>query len=852
MLGCFKKNKEEKEDIKSADRKSDPNSEEEISDGGKIPKVTFSEHITSDDESISTKSRVKGTQAKQLPSDESSMMETEEAIKREDTSDLKAKKSAVDKAKRLISEVSKRNIVDSEEKLGKDPSDFSKSFKEIPKVAISKQVALDDKPEMSKEFIDEIQAKQLVSDVWEEALKKSKSETNVAKKEAAFDKVKKVMSATIMMRGADYKTKFDSKSSIQGIPEVTGSKHVALDHKPKLRKKMVTEQQAKQFVSDIDEKATDGQAIEKTSQTDLSDLKRKEVAIDKAKKLISAVSKRDAASEDEKISELSLEVDKGNTSKKESAISKAKLLLSAISQKDITSDKQLLNTETTPKSEEAYLEDSDIQICESIESLKIDFGGGIDYDIQDIVNEAGYGKFQKILFFLCGIAWMIANYELMLITIIGDLVACEWTVYGWQNAFLTSAVFIGAFIGALAFGMLADIFGRKRSLGMSTLLLFVILATTVLSTKLTVLLIFRCLFGFALGGLGQVFLLGIEYYPIKDRGTASIYLTFYWSAGSLLLIITTSFIMHILDSWRWLMIVCSFPVLCLFFAIKWYPESARFYLVSHQYSRAVKQLEQMLEMNKVRIPPGRLKKVSQIEERGNLLSLLRKEYIATTLMLWYICFAASFTYYGIILITPFVVKIGSPRVLAETFGNSTDVFTAQIPCQRYTYLQYVHLFWTTTSEIPGLFVFIVLIERMQRKMLLSVSCIITAILFFMLLINTRHTVAMFAILFFVRASAQASCMLSLLMMSEVYPTTMRAISFGSASAFAVLGGAIVPFVTQALVIPYPIPTTSTTGSLILLAGIIAACLPRDTKDTRIEDLTSNHLYHDASKTGQRP
>ncbi|GBL76135.1 Synaptic vesicle 2-related protein [Araneus ventricosus] len=851
MFGWFKKNRQEKEETENAEEESDLKSKEETSEGKKIPKVAFSEYIVSDDERTSTESLVTERQAKQL-SNEDDMAKAVEIMDRKDKSDLKKKKKAVDRAKRLISEVSKKNIDESEEKFGKDPSTLSKSFKEIPKVTMSKRVVLDYRPEMSKEIINEQQAKQLVSDVWKEAVedKTSKSETDVGKKEDVFDKPTKVISATSKMDDVDSNVKFDykSKTSVQDIPKVAMSKHAVLDDSPKLSKEIIAEQQAKQLVSEVGEKATEDQVREMSAQEDMRDLKKKEVSVDKAKKLISAVSKRDVAYEEEKLSEVSSEVDEEKISKKEDAVSKAKLLLSGVSQREVTGGKPVPTAETTPKQEERDLEVSEVQISESIESLKIDLEGGTEYDIQDIVNESGYGKFQKILFFLCGIAWMIANYELMLITMFGDLVACEWTIYGWQNAFLTSMVFIGAFIGTLTFGMMADNFGRRRTVGMSTLLLFVITATTALSNKLTTLLIFRCLFGFALGGLVQVFLLGVEYYPIKDRGTTSIYLAFYWSAGSLLLIITTSFIMQTLNSWRWLMIVCSLPVLCLFFAIKWYPESARYYLVSHQYNRAVKQLEQMLEMNKVRIPPGRLKKSSKLEERGNLLSLLRKEYRVTTLMLWYICFAACFTYYGIILITPIVVKSGSLR--DETFRNSTDFFIAEIPCQRYTYINYVHLFWTTASEIPGLFVFIVLIEHMQRKTLLSISCFITAILFFMLLIHTTHAVVLYAILFFVRASAQASSMLSLLMMSEAYPTTMRAISFGSAAAFAVLGGAMVPFVTQALFIQYPVPTTCTTGVLILLAGIVAACLPRDTKDARMEDFTSS-LSRDTSKMEQK-
>ncbi|GFY06910.1 synaptic vesicle 2-related protein [Trichonephila clavipes] len=73
--------------------------------------------------------------------------------------------------------------------------------------------------------------------------------------------------------------------------------------------------------------------------------------------------------------------------------------------------------------------------------------------------------------------------------------------------------------------------------------------------------------------------------------------------------------------------------------VKWYPESARYFLVSRQYDRAVKQLEEMLDMNKVFMPPGKLKDLKINEDRGSVKNLFKKEHIITTILLWYIRYA---------------------------------------------------------------------------------------------------------------------------------------------------------------------------------------------------------------------
>ncbi|GIY70173.1 hypothetical protein CEXT_94281 [Caerostris extrusa] len=64
------------------------------------------------------------------------------------------------------------------------------------------------------------------------------------------------------------------------------------------------------------------------------------------------------------------------------------------------------------------------------------------------------------------------------------------------------------------------------------------------------------------------FLLGWEYYPVKDRGTVSLYMTFYWSCGQMLLVVTASVVYAIFDNWRWLVFVTSLPIFALFFVVE--------------------------------------------------------------------------------------------------------------------------------------------------------------------------------------------------------------------------------------------------------------------------------------------
>ncbi|GFY55965.1 synaptic vesicle 2-related protein [Trichonephila inaurata madagascariensis] len=157
-----------------------------------------------------------------------------------------------------------------------------------------------------------------------------------------------------------------------------------------------------------------------------------------------------------------------------------------------------------------------------------------------------------------------------------------------------------------------------------------------LATSVGSMLAYRCLLGFAIGGKPQAFVLCIEYCPAKDRGTTGLFIACAWTCGALVFVTTASFVIQVMGSWRMLLVVTSLPSLVVLFLIKWYPESARYFLVSRQYDRAVKQLEEMLDMNKVFMPPGKLRELKINENRGSVKNLFKKEHIITTILLWYI------------------------------------------------------------------------------------------------------------------------------------------------------------------------------------------------------------------------
>ncbi|GFY06978.1 synaptic vesicle 2-related protein [Trichonephila clavipes] len=149
---------------------------------------------------------------------------------------------------------------------------------------------------------------------------------------------------------------------------------------------------------------------------------------------------------------------------------------------------------------------------------------GIVYSVDDAVNQVGYGVFQIRLTILAGLGWLADSFEIFILSVIGDFLACEWTLYRWQIALLTSIVFAGIMVGSPILGTIADVYGRKKSLAISMVLLFCFGAVSAASPSYTWMVIFRTCMGFSLGGIAQGVTLNSEYCPTNVRGKAGFYL----------------------------------------------------------------------------------------------------------------------------------------------------------------------------------------------------------------------------------------------------------------------------------------------------------------------------------------
>src|ERR1700760_2815911 len=135
------------------------------------------------------------------------------------------------------------------------------------------------------------------------------------------------------------------------------------------------------------------------------------------------------------------------------------------------------------------------------------------------VDGSSMGHLRKRALLVSGMGFFTDAYDLFVIGIVSTLLKSEWHLDTRQLAVLNAVMLGAAFLGALVFGRIADTIGRTRVYWMSAALMVVAAIGSALAPSLAVLIAFRFLLGFGVGGDYPVSaVLMSEYAGSKDRG----------------------------------------------------------------------------------------------------------------------------------------------------------------------------------------------------------------------------------------------------------------------------------------------------------------------------------------------
>jgi len=394
-----------------------------------------------------------------------------------------------------------------------------------------------------------------------------------------------------------------------------------------------------------------------------------------------------------------------------------------------------------------------------------------------------FTRFHWRLLWMGGLGYTFDAMDGAMIAFILPAVSSLWGLTNQQTGLLASSAMIGYLFGAFFAGTLGDLIGR-RAVMMYALAIYC-LATLVAAFAPSWQFLFwwRVIASFGTGAESAIIAPFLaEFVQRKHRGRFVGSLSGFFSFGFVFAALLGYFVVPSSpDGWRIVQIVSAVPILMLLWWRRSLPESPRWLIQRGRSGEATAEVEgieaRLTQDERSRLPPLHSVEVPHagIAQGGtfakNLAALWSAPMARTTLMLWVLWIAITFSYYGFFTWIPtLLVKQG--MTITKSFGYSIVIYLAQI---------------------PGYYSAAFVSEKLDRKWTIVAYMLLGGMSAY-LMSNARSdaaiTLAGFSLSFFMNGTYAGIYAYT----PELYPTSFRTTGMGVASAFGRIGGLSAPIV----------------------------------------------------------
>ncbi len=421
-------------------------------------------------------------------------------------------------------------------------------------------------------------------------------------------------------------------------------------------------------------------------------------------------------------------------------------------------------------------------------------------DLLAALDEASLSRFHLRAVLVSGMGFFTDAYDLFVIGIASTLITKDWNLGSGKLALLNSTMLFAAFLGALVFGRFADVAGRKRVYWLVAAIMVVAAVGSALSPSYWVLIAFRFLLGFGVGGDYPVSaVLMSEYANRKDRGKL---VGMVFGTQALGLIVGPLIALALLGAgasddvaWRVLLGLGAVPAAAVIYLRRKMPESPRYQIqVQGQAEEAAAQISVFTGGQVTGNGSGGL-----CHEMGLRAFLTNRRYLimlAGTAGTW---FLLDYAYYGNTISTPQILSLISPTASTMT----------KIALQLAIFV---------VAAVPGYLLAIARLDKIghRRLQLLGFAMMAACFLIIAAVPGMTTMVVPFLLVYGVSYffTEFGPNMTTFVMPSELYPVTMRATGHGISAGVGKLGAFIGVFL-------FPVLQTSLglRGTLLLTAAV---------------------------------
>lgn len=268
-------------------------------------------------------------------------------------------------------------------------------------------------------------------------------------------------------------------------------------------------------------------------------------------------------------------------------------------------------------------------------------------NVSRLIDERPISGLQIAVIALCGLINFFDGIDTQSIGVAAPFIAKSLDLTIPQLGPVFSAALLGAALGAIGFGAIADKVGRKRLLLIASVLIGVFTLLTAFAHSFGALMLCRFLAGIGLGGATPCFIaLTAEYTPERHRATC---VTLMWSSFPLGAMTGALVNSRLLEHFGWQMIFYIGGVLPLVIAVILairLPESLKFLIVRRNDTATARRI--LRRMGLGAIADGTvLTADGDKTERASFASIFREGRALGTLLIW----VPFFTGFGILTLT---------------------------------------------------------------------------------------------------------------------------------------------------------------------------------------------------------
>jgi MFS family permease len=426
------------------------------------------------------------------------------------------------------------------------------------------------------------------------------------------------------------------------------------------------------------------------------------------------------------------------------------------------------------------------------------------------LDESGITPEHWKIMFISGMGFFTDAYDLFIIGVAMHLIKAEWHTSPLADGLVTSTALLAAALGALLFGRVADMLGRKRIYGFEVLVLAAGAIASAFSPNIWWLIGFRVVLGIGIGGDYPVSSTIMSEFSGRRHRGMMVSLVFAMQAAGLIVGPLLAALLLVLGIhhdlvWRLLLAFGAVPALAVFQLRRNLAETPRF-------QQAAKQRNGQ--------------PVSFTEGFRRLLARrdLRLRLLGASLA-W---FLMDFAYYGNTVSSPMVLHAISP--------------TSSLLTQTLTQLAVF-----AVAAVPGYFVAAAMMDRMGRKpiQVLGFAMMGISFLAMALIPGIEKLIYPFLIIyglsyFFTEFGPNAT---TFVYPAELFPVEGRTTGHGIASAAGKIGGFVGVFTFPLLMSWHGLLAAElgAAAASVLGLGVTLAMLP-ETKGRSLEDLSQAPAY----------